>query len=303
MVSTSQFAEAEKLSKELDQVKDPSPTVLRALANRTLFIEDYDACNAYLDRALNAKNDPLKYVTLRSMAQCRIRQGIEKQVADLFHESGTAAESPYEQELAFGSSALSASKHAEAEEHYLRASHMLPDDVAWQSGLAQALGGNPNRQNDVFDAAIAVVQKRRLTNRSMTLLANALQGHKQPVDADKCLARLKSLKPWSWHPYLATGRMVRSRGDNPGARKELAIAQRLNPKSGATALEIVASYQCEGNLREAIAICRTKLVDCPKYTQLWIKRGSLALALKDFAESRPHTNMHCHCSRMNPRST
>lgn len=286
LVPTSQFAEAAKLSKELEAVKNPTPTVLRALANQALFVEDYDACIAYLERARAVKNDPLKYVTLRLIAQCRIRQGIEKQVADLFHESGSVAESPYEQELALGGSALAATKHAEAEEHFQRASHMVPDDIGWQSGLAQALCGIPNKQNEAFDQAIAAVQKRRLTNRSMTLLANALQGHKQPQDADKCLARLKALKPWSWHPYLATGRVVRSRGDNPGARKELAVAQRLNPRSGATALEIAASYQCEGNLKEAIAVCRKKLIDCPKYTQLWIKRGALALALKDFPEAK-----------------
>jgi tetratricopeptide (TPR) repeat protein len=144
----------------------------------------------------------------------------------------------------------------------------------------------PNQQDAAFAQAIASVQKRRLTNRSMTLLANSLQGHGRPKDADKCIARLKALKPWSWHPYLAAARMVRCRGDNPGARKELAVAQRLNPRSGAIALEIAASYQCEGNLGEAILVCKKKLEDNPRFIQLWIKRGALALAMKDYAEAK-----------------
>ncbi len=286
LIPTAQFAEAAKVSKELEAVKDPSPTVLRALATQALFVEDYDACKGYLERARTAKNDPLKYITLRLLGQLRIRLGIEDGVSALFHESGTLAESPYEQELAYGGSALAATNHIEAEEHFQRASRMLPDDIAWQSGLAQSLCGIPSRQNESFDQAVAAVQKRRLTNRSMTLLANASQARGKPKDTDNCLARLKALKPWSWHPYLAIGRIVRIRGDNPGARTVLEVAQRMNPRSGGTALEIAASYQCEGNLKAAIEVCRKKLIDCPKYTQLWIKRGVLALALKDFADSK-----------------
>ena len=286
LIPTAQFEEAAKLSTELGAIKGDDPTILRALANQALFLENHDACNAYLDRALKVKADPLRYLTYRLIAQCRIRQGIEDQVSALFLESAKAAPSPYEQELAYGSSYLAASKPIDAEEHFQRASRMLPDDVAWQSGRAQALCLMQHRQNEAFDEAIASVQKMRLTNRSMTLLANSLQGHNQPKDADKRLARLKSLKPWSWHPYLAAGRMVRSRGDNAGARKELAEAQRINPKSGATALEIAASYQCEGNLKEAMAVCKKKNEDCPKYIQLWIKRGTLGLQMKDFVDSK-----------------
>ncbi len=286
LIPTAQFEEALKLSKELDAIKGDNATILRALSNQALYLEDYEACNIYLARALSDKTDPLRYISYRLLAQCRIRQGIEDQVAELFKKSAEAAESPYEQELAYGSSDLAAANPADAEEHFQRASRMLPEDIAWQSGRAQAICTMPNRQNDALDEAIAAVQKRRLTNRSMTLLANALQGHNQPKDADKCLARLKSLKPWSWHPFLAAGRMVRSRGDNAGARKELAEAQRINPKSGATALEVAASYQCEGNLKEAMNVCKKKLVDCPKSGQLWIKRGQIGLALKDFADSK-----------------
>ncbi|MCC7532050.1 MAG: tetratricopeptide repeat protein [Candidatus Melainabacteria bacterium] len=286
LIPSAQFAEATKLSKELDAIKSDNATILRALANQAMIVEDYDACCAYLERARKDKKDTLRYITPRLIGQCRIRQGIEAQVADLFHESGKLAESPYEKELAYGGSLLAAGKYADADEHFQRASHMLPDDIAWQSGRAQALCAMPNQQNAAFDQAIATAQKRRLTNRSMTMLANSLQGHGQPNDADRCLARLKALKPWSWHPYLAAARMVRSRGDNAGARKELAVAQRLNPRSGAIALEIAASYQCEGNLSEAINVCKKKLIDNPHFIQLWIKRGALALAMKDYAEAK-----------------
>lgn len=286
LIPSAQFAEATKLSKELDAVKGDNATILRALANQAMIVEDYDACYAYLERARKDKKDTHSYITPRLIGQCRIRQGIEAQVADLFHESGKLAESPYEQELAYGGSLLASGKFAEADEHFQRASRMLPEDIAWQSGRAQALCGMPNQQDAAFAQAIASVQKRRLTNRSMTLLANSLQGHGQPKDADKCIARLKALKPWSWHPYLAAARMVRCRGDNPGARKELAVAQRLNPRSGAIALEIAASYQCEGNLGEAILVCKKKLEDNPRFIQLWIKRGALALAMKDYAEAK-----------------
>jgi len=286
LITTAQFAEAEKLKKELDAIKIEDGNALRALSNYSLAIEDYDATNAYLERAKKLKNDPLRYITLRLMAQCRIRQGIEANVADLFRQAAQAAESPYEQELHYGSAALASSKGADAEEHFRRASHMLPDDIAWQSGLAQALCIMPNRQKDAFAEAIESVKKKRLTNRSMTLLASSLQGHGQPKDADKCLDRLTQLKPWSWHPYLARGRLVRSRGDNVGARKVLATAQSINPKSGATALEIAAAYHCEGKLQDAIEVCRKKVVDCPRNAQLYIKRGTLAVGLKNYPEAK-----------------
>ena len=120
----------------------------------------------------------------------------------------------------------------------------------------------------------------------MTLLAMSLNGHGKPKDADKCLERLKSLKFWSWHPYLATGRLVRSRGDNVGARKELEQAQRINPRSGSIALEIASAYHCEGKLPQALDVCRKKLVDCPHFSQLWIMRGRTALEMKLFPEAK-----------------
>lgn len=290
LITTAQFAEAEKLSKELDALKTEDGNALRALSNYALLLDDYKACNAYLERANKIKNDPLRYITLRLMAQVRIRQGIEENVCDLFKEAARSADSPYEQELHYGSAALASSKPAEAEEHFQRASLMVPDDIAWQSGRAQALCIMPNRQNDAFAEAIKSVQKKRLTNRSLTLLASSLQGHGQPKDADKCLDRLTSLKPWSWHPYLARGRMVRSRGDNAGARKVLATAQKINPKSGATALEIAAAWHCEGKLPEAIDVCRKKIVDCPRNPQLYIKRGTLAVAMKNYPEAKEAFN-------------
>jgi len=286
LVPTGRFAEAKKLRDELIKAKSDDPTVLRALANYALFTEDYDSCYAYLDRAREKKDDPLRYITLRLLAQCRIRQGIEEQVASLFEESAKSAESPYEQEMAYGSMALSAMKPEEADEHFQRASKMLPDDIAWQTGRAQALCAIPNKQDESLQLAIDAVNKQRLTNRSMTQLANALQAHGQPQDADKCLERLKALKPWSWHPYLAKGRLVRCRGDNAGARKELFVAEKLNPTSGGTATEIVASYHCDGNLKEAMAVCKRKLGDCPKNIQLWIKRGMIAREMKDYVDSK-----------------
>ncbi|HIA51593.1 MAG TPA: hypothetical protein EYN91_05825 [Candidatus Melainabacteria bacterium] len=290
LVPTGHFDEAKKLRDELSKLKSDDPTLLRALANYALFTEDYDACYAYLDRARQKKDDPLRYITVRLIAQCRIRQGIEDQVAALFEESAKTAESPYEQEMAYGSMALAAMKPVEAEEHFHRASKMLPDDIAWQTGRAQALCAIPNRQDESFQQAIEAVQKRRLTNRSMTQLANALQAHGQPQDADKCLERLKALKPWSWHPYLAKGRLVRCRGDNAGARKELFVAEKLNPTSGGTATEIVASYHCDGNLKEALDFCKKKLKDCPKNIQLWIKRGMIAREMKDYEDSKAAYN-------------
>jgi tetratricopeptide (TPR) repeat protein len=286
LVPTGQFAEAKKLRDELSKLKTEDPTVLRALANYAMFTEDYDACTAYLERARKQKDDPLLYITLRLIAQTRIRQGIEEQVASLFEASAKAAESPYESEMAYGSMGLASMKPADAEEHFNRASKMLPDDVAWMTGRAQALCAMPNRADESFQVAIEAVQKKRLTNRSMTQLANALQAHGQPKDADKCLERLKALKPWSWHPYLANGRLLRCRGDNAGARKELLVAEKLNPTSGGTATELVSSYHCEGNLKEALAVCKRKLNDCPKNIQLWIKRGQIARELKDYSDSK-----------------
>lgn len=290
LITTAQFAEAEKISKELAALKTNDGNALRALSNYALLLDDYKTCSAYLERASKIKNDPLRYITLRLMGQVRIRQGIEENVSNLFREAAQSAESPYEQELHYGSAALASSKPADAEEHFQRASHMVPDDIAWQSGRAQALCIMPNRQNDAFTEAIASVQKKRLTNRSLTLLASSLQGHGQPKDADKCLDRLISLKPWSWHPYLAKGRLVRSRGDNAGARKILATAQTINPKSGATALEIAAAWHCEGKLKEAIEVCRKKIVDCPRNPQLFIKRGTLAVAMKNYPEAKESFN-------------
>ena len=290
LITTAQFAEADKISKELEALKTDDGNALRALSNYALLQDDYKTCNAYLERASKIKNDPLRYITLRLMGQCRIRQGIEANVSNLFKEAAQSAESPYEQELHYGSAALASSKPAEAEEHFQRASHMVPDDIAWQSGRAQALCIMPNRQNDAFTEAIASVQKKRLTNRSLTLLASSLQGHGQPKDANKCLDRLISLKPWSWHPYLAKGRLVRSRGDNAGARKVLATAQTINPKSGATALEIASAWHCEGNVPEAIEVCRKKIVDCPRNPQLFIKRGTSAVAMKNYPEAKESFN-------------
>ncbi|MBX9948630.1 MAG: tetratricopeptide repeat protein [Candidatus Obscuribacterales bacterium] len=286
LVPTGRFAEAKKVRDELSKTKSDDPTVLRAMANYALFTEDYDSCYAYLERASEKKDDPLRYITLRVMAQCRIRQGIEEQVASLFEESAKSAESPYEQELIFGSMALSAMKPQEADEHFQRASKMLPDDVAWRTGRAQALGVIPNKHDESFQMAIDAVQKKRLTNRSMTQLANALQGNGQPQEANKCLERLKALKPWSWHPYLAKARLARCRGDNAGARKELFVAEKLNPSSGGAAIEIVTSYHCDGNLKEAMAACKRKLGDCPKNFQLWIKRGLIAREMKDYVDSK-----------------
>lgn len=286
LIPSAQFEEATKVKKELDALKTEDPTVLRALANQALFQEDYDACEAYLARAVKAKNDPFKYVTYRSIAQCRIRQGIGKDVPELFKQSAEAAESPYEKELAYGSTALASAKAADADEHFQRASRMLPDDIAWQSGRAQALCLMPEKQKESFEQGLQAIQKKRLTNRSMTLMANALNAHGQPKDADACIDRLMAMKPWSWHPYLAKGRMIRVRGDNVGARKVLEKALALNPKSGGTSMEIVAAYHCEGKNVEALTVAKKKLVDCPRFPQLWIKRGSIGVALKDYADAK-----------------
>lgn len=285
LVQTAQLARADKLAEELLKLKKDNGSVLRALAVRDNLLENYDGCVKYLERALALEDDPLKHVTARVLAQARIRRGIQAGVPELFEQSASTTDNPYDSEIHFGMSDVAANKPTQALDHFSRAGKILPDDPAWLNGKTQVSSTLPGGADEAFNDAILAVSKGRFTTRSMIVLSNALNARGQKADADKCLDRLEKIKPWSWQPPFYKARMQRTRGDYDAARANLVRAAKINPRSSSIFQETVQTYQLEGKNKEALDLLKKYIANYPRTISLWTKRGTLAILLKDFDDA------------------
>lgn len=286
LVQTAQFERADKLAEELNKLKDDNASVLRALAVRLNLQENYDECIKYLERAHALNNDSMRHVTARYLAQSRIRRGLQAGVPELFEESARLTENPYDSEIHYGMSDVAANNPGRAVEHFTRAGKILPEDPAWLNGKTQVSGSLPGGADEGFADAITAVSKRRFTTRSLIVLSNALNARGQKAEAEKSLDHLAKVKPWSWQPYFYKARLQSSRGEYEAARKNLAIAKKINPRSSSIFLDTVQTYQLEGKNAEAMAVLKEGIKNYPRTISLWTKRGTLAISLKDFDDAK-----------------